>query len=470
VLLLVLPAAGCVVVGYGGGADGAVRCRDFSSHRFPDIRDRGWLFSHVVVFGNIAWRMSLLSVVATALSAWLLYRCACKLGCGAMHAACTALVFAAAPIVCQHATRAGVDALAALLVVASFTCALEGFPVRAALFSGFALGAHPSTMWMLPGVAIVAVASLRRSQVRIWQTAAVAALAFCMGLSVYAYLPIRSAIVTKMQLDPTANLALDYHPIWDYDHPVTSAGFVRLVTGADFGASGAIGIMLQPAGYGSYVTGFVQTLNGQFTAAGVILAVVGLIAQRRRPSLACGLLVAAFGIFPFARTYAQMGILTDAPKYYLVALWVTTLAIGMGAAAFSRAFTRLGKPLRAIGLVALLAIAVVSAGQSRQYVAQRDDHSAEAIIASVARLTPDDAIIATPWWYATPLFYAAYAEKSLGHRRIITNVGHADIAALATIATVYYVPLPENDIAFDGVTLDPVAGAWRAMYRVIPKR
>jgi hypothetical protein len=87
-----------------------------------------------------------------------------------------------------------------------------------------------------------------------------------------------------------------------------------------------------------------------------------------------------------------------------------------------------------------------------------------------ARLTPDDAIIATPCWYATPLFYAAYAERSPGYRPIVTNVGHADIAALAKIAQVFYIPLPENDIAIDGVTLDPVPAAWPTMYHVVPKR
>jgi hypothetical protein len=244
-------------------------------------------------------------------------------------------------------------------------------------------------------------------------------------------------MVTAQHLDPTATLALAYHPIWDYDHPQTVAGFIRLVSGADFGASRSLGLMLEPQRYASYLTTFFRTLSRQDTLAGVALAALGIAAPYRRPWIAAGLLVTAFGVFPFSVAYAGMIGQTDPAKYYLVALWVTALAIGIGAAILARVLARRAAPLRVCG-----------------------------IIASVRQFTPEDAVIATPWWYATPLFYAAYAERTLGGRLIVTNLSHADIAALARSHRVYFFPIPSDDTAIDGAILTPIPGAWPALYRV----
>jgi hypothetical protein len=433
---------------------------------FPTYAMIGWLFSHAVAVGTIAWRLSLLSAVATAVCVWLLQRCARGLGCGPYHAALAALVFAAGEIVCEHATRAGVDAVAALLVVAAITCALEGRRAGAALFAGLALGAHPSTIWMLPGVALLALGSPQHRPDGPRLSSARPLAAFGLGLCAYAYLPIRSAMVTAQHLDPTATLALAYHPIWDYDHPQTVAGFIRLVSGADFGASRSLGLMLEPQRYASYLTTFFRTLSRQDTLAGVALAALGIAAPYRRPWIAAGLLVTAFGVFPFSVAYAGMIGQTDPAKYYLVALWVTALAIGIGAAILARVLARRAAPLRVCGIVALAGIAVLAALPSRAYLQQREDRSADGIIASVRQFTPEDAVIATPWWYATPLFYAAYAERTLGGRLIVTNLSHADIAALARSHRVYFFPIPSDDTAIDGALLTPIPGAWPALYRV----
>ena len=436
---------------------------------FPVYAMAGWLFTHVVAIGNVAWRTSLLSAVATAASALLLVRCATKLGAGPKHASAAALLFALTPVVFEHATRAGVNAFALLLIAVAFDRALAGRPIAAAFFGALAVGAHTASVWMLPGILVVAAAHRWPTRGSSARTASAAAGAFALGLCSYGYLPLRSAAIASAGLDPTRDLPVPNHAIWNYDDPSTLDGFARIVSGSDYKeVSTTFATLLAPANYAAYAVAFGQALVAQYSYAGVALALAGLIALRRRPWIALGLVTTAFGVFPFSIHFSTLIGQTDPPKYHLVALWAAGVAIALGASDVSRLIAVRVRALAGAGIVVLLVLAAFAGVESRRFVGQRDDRSADGIVASVRNDTPDGAIVVTQWWYATPLFYAAYADASLGRRRIVSTGDHAVLAALARRGPTYYFPLPADDVRIDGALLKPVPGAWPALYRVTP--
>jgi hypothetical protein len=67
--------------------------------------------------------------------------------------------------------------------------------------------------------------------------------------------------------------------------------------------------------------------------------------------------------------------------------------------------------------VALLVIALIV--QGRVLFGQPHDFRARTEMAEILRSTPDDAIIVSTWVLAPPLAYAAYVERSIGHRTIV---------------------------------------------------
>jgi hypothetical protein len=425
---------------------------------FPAYAIAGWLFTHLFAFGNVAWRMSLFSALAGAGAAALFIPAAKRLGASTAAATIGALAFAFTPIASQHATRAGVNSFALLIAVAAIGAALGAGLTWAAFFAGLSLAVHPVNVWLLPGTLLIALAARPPAAARL-RIAFASAAAFAGGLSFYLYLPIRSAIATATHVDPTADLPIAYHPIWDYDHPSTVAGFVRLVSGADFHASGTLAAIAHLGAYPGYALAFATTVAGQYSLVGALLVIGGMIALRGRPLIALGLAAAAFGVFPFSASY---DMLTDPTKYYLAALWVTGLLAAVGASAYG------GRFVRSIPLLLLAGIVALDMRHAPNVFDQRTDVSARSIIVSVQTATPDDAIIATPWWYATPLYYAAFVERSLGHRRIVTNVGHTEIAELAAGHRLYYFPIPADDIDIAGTTVTRVPGTSPEMFEVRP--
>jgi hypothetical protein len=163
-------------------------------------------------------------------------------------------------------------------------------------------------------------------------------------------------------------------------------------------------------------------------------------------------------------------MLTDPAKYELTMLWITLLIAAYGATAVIQFVAERRERARVVASAAMFAafaaVLVVDLTNAPLYFDQRSDTSADAIIASVQRSTSPNAVIVTPWWYATPLFYAAYVDHALGNRLIATNVDHDEMSALARTHDVYYFPLPPSDIDITGARLERVAGAWPDLYHV----
>ncbi|MFN2460849.1 MAG: protein O-mannosyl-transferase family [Candidatus Velthaea sp.] len=431
---------------------------------FPAYTIAGWLFSHVFIAGNVAWRMSVMSALCVSSAAALLFDCARRSGASWAAAAAAAAVFVTSDIMWVHATRAGVESLTLLFGALALTNALAWHGtragahfVRAGLFAGLAVATHPIAIWFLPGMAIL-VCTARRP----WQLRALAAAvaAFVAGLGFYAYLPLRSAAVTAAHLDPAATiLGVVGQPFWDYDHPATAAGFMRLVSGADFGAGGTLRTLADAGRIPAYVVRFGAVIAAHIGWIGAFAAAGGVIANAPHRPIVLGLIATAFLVIPFSLSY---GVLVDADKYYLLLVWIAALFAALGASAVPR----LG-PLPAM---LLAAAAGFNFHNNAHLFEQRAEHNGAMVVADALAATPEDAVIYAGWSYVTPLAYAAYVDHNMGSRIPVTNAPHADMVAWTRLRPVFYMPFPENDLDVPGARLELLANTYPKIYRVVPQR
>ena len=201
---------------------------------FPAFVVTGWLFTHLLPFGNPAWRLTIMSGTCAALACAVLVRSLRRLGVGAFIAASVGALFAVGPILWLHAARAGVESLTLLFTALATANAMvwarennRRALVLTGLFSGLALSTHLVAIWYIPGLLVLIYVGGKGRPIP-WRSLAGAAGAGLTGLALYAYLPIRSAIVTAQEKDPTRTLGLPPgQEIWDTDHPASFAGFVH---------------------------------------------------------------------------------------------------------------------------------------------------------------------------------------------------------------------------------------------------
>jgi hypothetical protein len=428
---------------------------------FPAYAIIGWLFSHLFVVGNVAWRMSVMSALAGSGAAATLAYTIRKMGGSSLAALAGTLLFVTSDIVFVRSTRAGVESLtllfAALAVanaVAWYTDGRANAMIRSGLFLGLALATHLIALWFIPGIVVLLVAGSIRRNARL--PAALAACALLGALALYAYLPLRGAMITNAHLDPAATvLGLSGQPFWDTDSPQTLPGFIRLVTGADFHTVDAFGALRDPANIPQYFLRFAQTVVSQYHWAGAIIAIIGLIALFARPPLALGLLLTAILVVPFSMTY---GVLIDPDKYYLMLLWLIALFVSRGVTAFGR--------FEAAPALLVAAAIGINLAHSGHIFAQRSLHNGESLIADVRDHTEANAIVIAGWSYATPLAYAAYVEKDFGDRIPVSSGRFDDISRWTAIRPVYYLPFPENDTKLPGVRLERIANTSPPLYRL----
>ncbi len=386
---------------------------------FPAFTLLGWVFSHVVSIGPVSARMALFSAVAMSITAWLVARIVVLLVDEPWVAMGSAWLFAFGPVAWTRGTRAEVHALAAMFAALTLFLAVRWYTsgeARAlkggAVAWGLGIATHPIVAMLLPAL-LVFLAARRRTVTGRALLAAV--LLFAIGASCYAYLPLRSAYVTRAGLDPTRQLGLPPgKPFWDNDHPASLSGFITLVSGSEFNAGGTFAKLFSPAPYLESGPKYTAALIGEFTPLGVILAVVGLLALLQRdPWLGGGLVLAGVVPSAFALSYS---IEADSQRYYLISFVVASVLAGYGAAWCARRLPAL--PAAGAVFVGALALAVCAANAST--FEQRNSTGAQSVIATVRRATPPNAILIAPWLYATPLAYGAYVDRDLGDRIVET--------------------------------------------------
>jgi hypothetical protein len=242
----------------------------------------GKAFAAAVPWGGFAYRVNLLSAALTAATVAVLYRFLRARGAGPAAALAAAGLYAALPVVWDQAQTAEVFALnnlfaAALLLAWPFwegPSGSDGKSLRRLSLWAFLYGAglanHLTLVLLLPGFAWMFFAARPRGPFgRTWLAPALFAL---LGLSLYAYLPLRAAA----------------HPPVNFGDPHTARRFLDVVTRKEFGS-----LELHPAAVPFRTAKTAAEQAGAFlrrtgAAAGWTLlaaGLAGLCLRGRRPGL-----------------------------------------------------------------------------------------------------------------------------------------------------------------------------------------
>jgi hypothetical protein len=394
---------------------------------FPGYVLLGWVWSHALIWGNVAWRLNLLGAVACAGTAAALAALALELEAGTAVALAAALAYALAGIPWTHATYVDVHPIAFCAVAWSVVfavrwCRSGTWPNAAACVAAAtaALACDNTTVLMLPGLAIVALA--RRPSLRL--AFAALGLASVALAAVYAYLPLRSAAVTAQRLDPTLALGVaPGRPYWDDGHPASVDGFIRVVTGSDFAPQAAFADATRPRTLRTLARTFAPFAARELGWVIPVFALAGvLLLAAQRLQLAIGLVALAFVPLLFGCAYVAEAMPS---RYYLPAYFAI---VAFGAHAVSRFVDALSGPRRTAVLgalgVAWLVLLAADLRAGAPLFAQPLDHGDADWIALVAAVTPPHAILVVRWNSATTLAYGRYVDHTLGDRILLTAGPH----------------------------------------------
>jgi 4-amino-4-deoxy-L-arabinose transferase-like glycosyltransferase len=449
--------------------------------------------------GEIAWRVHLCSAFFAALATWLTYRVGLRLTGHVAGALLGALSLAASRLLWSQAVIAEVYALNLFLTMLSFELVLRWRDDRRdrwlyalALVTGLSLGNHHIAV----GIAVVAAAWILVTDWRRILAARVllaGALLFALGLSVYAYIPIRAAARPPIHggapdsLEETlAHVGRDRYQ----DEGYASGGptdVARHVARAWGGTGTAFGLPLMLlAGFGA----------------------VRLLRQHRGPGLATlGLFVMNTVVLnALLRSVSDPTILYTHRVYYIpahamVALWIAVGCAGLLTASRNRS-PMLSRALTAGVLAVVAATAAWNAPHAQRQGDQRARNFGLDVLDSmppgagisalgdvvafplaylkfvegerpdVQLLSPDFeghgdeiSLLVTPWpltdfWRASDPRLEGYASIPHG---LVYLVAEASVAREATYASFQSLPGPPRGPQ-DGWPADPFDDVVRSMY------
>lgn len=285
----------------------------------------GKLFTYLP-FGDVAYRLNLMSAVFAALTVYLLHRIIGALTGNRLVAWAGAVFFACSNYFWQMAVVAEVYTLHTFLLAACLWALIvwdesgqKRFLAAFALIFGLSLSNHTTSLLFAPAFAWW-VASSKRWR---WNRSSIPLLAgmlglFVLGLSPYLYLPLRALA------NPPLNYLDDYYQV----DLTTPAGLFWMVSGR---AYRFFAFAYSPAEVPAEVLRFLDYLWRNFFGVGVLLGLAGfawLWKQRPRQTAALAILLAANTIF-----YINYRVLDKDTMFlpsYLV--WAVLLAAGMMAA------------------------------------------------------------------------------------------------------------------------------------------
>ncbi len=177
-----------------------------------------------------------------------------------------------------------------------------------AFLFGLSFGNHMMIVLLLPSVLFAAVMTRSRSFWKRPECVACALLFFALGLSVYLYLPVRSAL----------------KPVLDWGNPTTLDRFIAHVSGWQYR------VWMFTEGTGAFLVNlraYFPRLISEFTPAGVVVAALGLIGMltRRTEAFFFLVLLTAAGLF-----YALNYDIPDIEPYFLPTYASLSLMAGIG--------------------------------------------------------------------------------------------------------------------------------------------
>lgn len=408
---------------------------------FPTYTLLGWLWSQIP-FGEVAWRMNLLSGVCVAASAGLAVLTTGQLVAErhrwavAGSAAVGGLAFAFASEPWRNGLRADVHALHILVValliwlLVCWRSAVQarsrragGWLMAAALVFGLGMGNHPLTGLLAFGIAAWLV-FVDRHIWRRWRLVLACVGLLALGISVYAYIPIRA-------LTPP-------EPPLFYARPDTFERFRYLVFAEQF--HNLFDPLANPFyNFGTKWADAERLLERQFIGPGWLMAAVGasvLAARDARALIFLGLLVVTNMLYSMNFNDG------DIARYYMLTVLVGAILIGVAISALSaaaaraladasrRVFRPAGRRRIAIaaGALVLAAATVMPVGSLMARYPERAEQGAnrdaDLWVASVHQALPPNAVVISWWSYSTPLWYHRWV---LGERSDVTIIDERDI-------------------------------------------
>ena len=389
---------------------------------FPGFVLLGWVWTHVLPAGIVAWRMNALTAIASAGTVAALVALVLVAGVDELVALPAAALFAFANLPWNHATYVDVHPVSFCIVAWGMVFALRWYrdgrrrdavAVLAAIVAGLAV--DNTTILALPGLLVIALVR-RPPLIPALRGAAIGVLVLA---AVYAYLPLRSAQVTAQRVDPTLALGLPPgRPFWDDGHPSTLAGFVHVVGGLRFAPHEAALTMLGPIAFRRLLSDFGPVVLRDVGEPLLWLALFGAaVWWWRAPVVLGGLLV--FGIVPLLFIFAYASE-SDTSRYFLAAYFVLVALAAYGAQTLGALPTVPRAAAVAIGLIVVALALGTDYKASASLFTQPTDPGAGVWIDRVRIETPPNAIVVAPWLYATSLGYGAYVEGRLAQRIVVT--------------------------------------------------
>lgn len=406
---------------------------------YPGFVLFGWIWSHGILVGDVAFTMNLLSVFASAGSVFVIAQIARESGCGWFAGTVAALLFAGGFSTWSHAGIGSPHVLGELCIFAALLFAVRArrsfATARNVQYSlvagGLALAFDNTTLLCLPGVAVVLYPYVRpvfrANEVRFG-----AVTALCIVVGAYAYLPARSLYVTAHALDPTRELGLPPGgPFWDDRHPGSPEGFLRVVTGREYDTLRTAVAVASPARGRYWFVKSLDALGTDVTRVFAYLLPIGcLVLFLRSRHLTCGYLLFACVPLVFMFSYA---LELDPSRYVPRALGIAAIFLALlvdAALQYLKSGQRwLAIPVALSTLVLTSGALLNDAGLVRRTLSQRSERDARPFARFLENVTPSDAIVISDWAECTPLAYERYVKKE-GSRFVLCGVPETFAARL----------------------------------------
>ncbi len=389
---------------------------------FPAYTLAGWAFSHALPFGTVAWRLNAFTAACTALGTAGVFLLGVAVAGDLAAAMLAAGVFALGGTVWTGALHANAQPLAGTCsIFALLACVLyaRSGNVRtlgfACAFCGFGIATHPSSIWLVPAIAVALAWQRTRLTPRVL---VVACIAFAAPLLLYAYLPLRSAFVFNHGLDPAAAAPVFSAGSfdWNTNSPQTVTGFLDEVLARNIHAGNQLPRVFDLRTVPAAAQLWYALSTAQYRIWLLLLAVAGVVALVRSDRRALSILVAgSLGGILFAYVYRYD---THLDRYLFVTFAVLAVLATASVRLTIPRLPAVARPLAGIALAVLAGLAFV---QNRPQPSTFLYSDGEAIIAAVQRDTPDGAIVVAQWNDAAALGYGAFVEHSLGTRTIVSG-------------------------------------------------
>ena len=291
----------------------------------------GKLWTLLVPVGSIAYRMSLFSAAAAAVTIGLVYTLMRRLECGRAAAAIAALTLATSTSFWAEANVQRVYALNALFLVATLLAATRWLATRStrALATAFflaGLGASNHTFMAMVTIALAVLAlaaepSLVRSPSRALTLGLSVALAFTIGLLPYLYLPLRSR----------------FDPALDWGNPESARALWDVVTRREFWERAWLE---SPRDLVAIAADWIASIPREITWPGALLAVVGLIGGTLPMALRMALVILLAVNVAAMALHGSRSDLFIWHRYYIPTYIISAVLAGVGLETIARRVPR----------------------------------------------------------------------------------------------------------------------------------